>query len=220
MNAIKVPESLTRKVAQSGIVAVLVIDDANHAEPLAESLLKGGVDVIELTLRTAAAIESVKRIVKSFPEMTVGIGTILEPKQVTEVKNAGAVFGVAPGMNPRVVAKAIEESFPFIPGVVTPSDIEAALEFGCRTLKFFPAESSGGLKHLESMATPYAHLGLKFIPLGGLSQENFGTYLKSKFVTAVGGSWIAKREEIAEQKWDTITERARKAVETVKSING
>jgi 2-dehydro-3-deoxyphosphogluconate aldolase/(4S)-4-hydroxy-2-oxoglutarate aldolase len=187
---------------------------------LAESLLKGGVNIIELTLRTPAAIESVKRIVKSFPDMTVGIGTILNPAQVVEVKSAGAAFGVAPGMNPRVVAKAAEESLPFAPGIVTPSDIEAALEFGCRILKFFPAETAGGLKHLESMATPYAHLGLKFIPLGGLSHDNFATYLKNKFVTAVGGSWIAKREEIAAKQWTVITEKARKAMETVTSIKG
>ncbi|HPN84447.1 MAG TPA: bifunctional 4-hydroxy-2-oxoglutarate aldolase/2-dehydro-3-deoxy-phosphogluconate aldolase [Victivallales bacterium] len=212
------PEDLSTRITKSGIVAVLVIDKPEDSEPLAEALLKGGVNIIELTLRTPSAIESVKRIVKGFPEMTVGIGTILFPEQVSEVKAAGAVFGLAPGMNPIVVKKTVEESFPFIPGIATASDIEAALGFGCRILKFFPAETGGGLKHLESMATPYAHLGLKFVPLGGLNQENFTDYLKSKFVTAIGGSWIAKREEISQHKWASITEKARIAVESINKM--
>jgi 2-dehydro-3-deoxyphosphogluconate aldolase/(4S)-4-hydroxy-2-oxoglutarate aldolase len=213
-------EKLTGRIEACGVIAVLVIDRAEDAVPLAKALLAGGIDVMELTLRTPAAIEALKEIKRNVPEMIAGIGTILTPEQVIEAKAAGAEFGVAPGMNSRVVAKAKEAGLPFAPGICTPSDIEAALEYGCRLLKFFPAETSGGLKHLKNMSAPYMHLGLKFIPLGGLDQNNLASYLADPSVAAVGGSWIAKREMIKANDWAAISAAAAKATETVKAIRG
>lgn len=211
---------LTDKIAACGIIAVLVIDEVENAVPLAEALLAGGVNVMELTLRTPAAIAALSEIKSNVPAMTAGIGTILTPEQVEQVKRAGAEFGVAPGMNPRVVAKAKEVGLPFAPGICTPSDIEAALECGCRTLKFFPAESSGGLEHLKSMAAPYLHLGLEFIPLGGLNQDNLCSYLAEPTIVAVGGSWLAKREAIKAKDWSGITAAAAAATAAIKSLRG
>ena len=213
-------EKLTGRIEACGVIAVLVIDRVEDAVPLAKALLAGGIDVMELTLRTPAAIEALKEIKRNVPEMIAGIGTILTPEQVMEAKAAGAEFGVAPGMNSRVVAKAKDAGLPFAPGICTPSDIEAALEHGCRLLKFFPAETSGGLKHLKNMSAPYVHLGLKFIPLGGLDQNNLASYLADPSVAAVGGSWIAKRETIKANDWAAITAAAAKATETVKTIRG
>ncbi|OGV39381.1 MAG: keto-deoxy-phosphogluconate aldolase [Lentisphaerae bacterium GWF2_45_14] len=214
------PDELKNKMEKSAIIAVLVIDNADDAVPLAKTLLDGGIDIMELTLRTPAAIAALKEIKSKVPEMTAGIGTILRPDQVIEAKEAGAVFGVAPGFNPRIVAKAKELGLPFAPGICTPSEIEWALEAGCEILKFFPSETCGGLKNLSAMAAPYAHLNLRYIPLGGLKQENFAEYLKNPAVIAVGGSWLALRDEINKNDWKTIKEKASKARETINSIRG
>lgn len=206
-----IPDSLKTSISQSGIVAVLVIDDAADAVPLARALLAGGVDVMELTLRTGAALDSLRAIRDQVPEMLAGIGTVLTPLQVRDAHEAGAAFAVAPGFNPRVVEAAKETGLPFAPGVFTPSDVEGALEFGCNVLKFFPAESGGGLGHLKSLAAPYAHLGLSYIPLGGVNPTNLPDYLGSPLVAAVGGSWLAKRESIAAKDWVKITDNAKEA---------
>lgn len=212
--SVKMLESIER----NGVIAVLVVDDAADATPLAETLLASGIKIMELTLRTPAALDALKLIRKNVPAMTAGIGTILTPEQADAAKAAGAEFGVAPGMSHRVVAHAKEIGLPFAPGVCTPSDIEAALEHGCQLLKFFPAETTGGLKHLKTMAAPYQHLGLKFIPLGGLSQANMSSYLESPLVTAIGGSWIAPRELIKAKDWTAIAENARNAVAAVAKL--
>ncbi len=213
-------KEITNKIEKSGVIAVLVLDEAEHAVPLAHALFAGGIDIMELTLRTPAALPGLKAILEEVPEMTAGIGTILTTDQVDEVKAAGALFGVAPGMNSRIVSRAKEVGLPFAPGIATPTDIEMALEHGCRLLKFFPAETSGGLKHLKNMSAPYMHLGLKFIPLGGLNQDNLASYLEEPSVIGIGGSWIAPRKLIQEKNWQGITERAAKAKETVTSIRG
>jgi len=213
-------DEMKEKLQKSAIIAVLVVDNAADAVPLAKTLLDGGIDMMELTLRTPAAIAALKEIKSKVPEMTAGIGTILRPDQVVEAKEAGAVFGVAPGFNPRIVAKAKELGLPFAPGICTPSEIELAVEMGCDILKFFPAETSGGLKNLSAMAAPYAHLNLKYIPLGGLKPENFIHYLKNPAVIAVGGSWLALRDEIKNNDWKTIKEKASKAREAILALRG
>ena len=204
----------------TGVLAVLVIDDATDAVPLARALLDGGVDCIELTLRTDAAMESLRRIRAEVPEMLVGAGTVFTPEQVNEVKGAGAAFGVAPGMNPRVVAEARRVGLPFAPGVCTPTDIELAIEQGCRWLKFFPSEPSGGLAYLRSIAAPFLHLGIQFIPLGGVSATNAEAYLREPSVLALGGSWLAPRELIQRKNWNGITANAREVSATVKRVRG
>lgn len=213
-------EALCNKMYQSGVIAVLVIDDVKDAVPLAHALLEGGVDIMELTLRTPAAVDALKEIKNNVPEMVVGIGTVLTPDQVKQINTRGAAFGVAPGLNPQVVKTAQEEGLPFSPGIVTPSDIECAIELGCNVLKYFPAEPAGGLAYLKSMANPYAHLGLKYVPLGGLNQDNFTAYLEFPSILAVGGSWIAKRDVIQKNNWKTIMENARQASQVVKSLRG
>jgi 2-dehydro-3-deoxyphosphogluconate aldolase/(4S)-4-hydroxy-2-oxoglutarate aldolase len=211
-------EKIMARMQRTGVLAVLVVDRVEDAVPLARALLAGGVDIMELTLRTPVAVEALRRIVGEVPEMLAGMGTILTPEQVQEVKAAGAAFGVAPGMNPRVVRAAAEAGLPFAPGVVTPTDIEQAVECGCRLLKFFPAETSGGLKHLKYMAAPFAHLDVRFIPLGGLDLTNLEKYLREPLIQAVGGSWLAPRELIKQQAWQRITDNARQATQLVQRI--
>jgi 2-dehydro-3-deoxyphosphogluconate aldolase/(4S)-4-hydroxy-2-oxoglutarate aldolase len=214
------PDELSAHLYNSGVIAVLMIDDAADAVPLAQALLAGGVDGIELTLRTAVAMQALRSIRAELPEMMVGVGTILSPQQVHEVKEAGASFGVSPGMNPRVVSEAVRLGLPFAPGVCTPTDIELAVEQGCRLMKFFPSEPSGGLPYLRTIAAPFAHLGVKYIPLGGVNAENAERYLSEPSVQALGGSWLAPRELIARKNWEAITANAREASAIVKSVRG
>lgn len=208
------------RIGRSGLIAVLVIDRVEDAVPLARALVDNGVDAMELTLRTEAAVDALRAIRAEVPEMLAGIGTILTPEQVREVKQADAAFGVAPGLNPRVIEEARRVGLPFAPGVATPSEIEQALERGLRILKFFPAEPSGGLAYLKSMNAPYAHLGLKYIPLGGVNPQNLAEYLHESIILAVGGSWIAKRDIIQQRDWKTIGANAAQASSIVKEIMG
>ena len=201
--------SIEKKIDDAGIIAVLIIDELGHALPLAEALLKGGVDAIELTLRTPVALEAARMIKKEFPEITLGFGTVLTIEQVHAVADIGADFAVAPGCNPKIIAEAKKHGLSFAPGIMTPTDIEMAIMEGCRILKFFPAETSGGMEHLKSMVAPYEYLGLQFIPLGGVNLSNAKTYLESPLITAVGGSWVAKRNLIQNEKWEEISNNAR-----------
>lgn len=199
---------LIQKINTAGIIAVLIVDEVKHAVPLANALLKGGVDAIELTLRTPAALEAAKIIKKEVPEITLGFGTVLTVDQVKAVVDMGADFAVSPGCNPKIIAEAYKQGLSFAPGIMTPTDIEIAVQEGCRVLKFFPAATSGGMKHLESMSAPYNYLGLKFIPLGGCNIENAPSYLQSDLITAIGGTWVAKRNLIQAEDWTTITQNA------------
>lgn len=212
------PEDLLQRIERAGLAAVLVVDEVSHAAPLANALLAGGIEVMELTLRTPGAIDAVRAVRAEVPAMTVGVGTILTPQQVRQVATAGAVFGVAPGTNRRVLDAAGEVGLPFAPGIATPSDLETALELGCREVKFFPAEPMGGVPYLKSLAAPYAHLGVRYIPLGGLNMKNMADYLREPAVLALGGSWIAPRKQILQQDWSGITATAAAAVNLVKEI--
>lgn len=151
---------------------------------------------MELTLRTPTALIALQRIRKQVPEMLAGVGIVLSPEQLDAAFENDASFAVAPGFNRRVVEQAGKHGLSFAPGIMTLSDIEAALEMNCRILKFFPAETSRGIKHLESMAVPYKHLNLSFIPLGGINTSNLVNYISSPLISAVGGSWIAPRNLI------------------------
>lgn len=205
---------------RSGIVAVLIIDKAEDAVPVAEALMAGGVDAMELTLRTPAAIGALVEIRAKVPQMLAGIGTILTTDQVAQVVDCGAAFGVAPGMNPRVVEAAIAADLPFAPGICTPSDIERALEYDRKLLKFFPAEPCGGLKYLEAIAAPYQHLGVRYVPLGGVNEANCGTWMSNRHVGSIGGSWLASKEMIAAKDWAGITGLAARAIAIRNGIKG
>jgi 2-dehydro-3-deoxyphosphogluconate aldolase / (4S)-4-hydroxy-2-oxoglutarate aldolase len=208
------------RIESAGVLAVLVIDKAADAVPLAETLLEGSVTAMELTLRTEAAIDALRAIRNEVPQMLVGIGTVLTPEQVKQVAGEGAAFAVSPGVNRRVVQTAIDCGLPFAPGVLTPSDIEAALELGCRRLKLFPAEVSGGLTYLRNIAAPYNHLAVKYLPLGGVKQSNLAEYLSEPLVAAVGGSWLAPKQAIADHDWAQIKSLAAVASATVKEVRG
>jgi 2-dehydro-3-deoxyphosphogluconate aldolase/(4S)-4-hydroxy-2-oxoglutarate aldolase len=194
------------------LVPVVVLDDAEAAEPLAEALLAGGLDIMEITFRTAAAAESIRRIAAAYPEILLGAGTLLAAEQVRQARDAGAVFGVAPGLNESVVAAAREVGMTLAPGVMTPSEIEQGLELGCMLQKFFPAEAAGGARMLKALAGPYAHTGLMFVPTGGINALNLRDYLALPVVAAVGGSWMVERSLISAGDWTTITERTREAL--------
>ena len=208
--SINTPASLSvfSAIEQSGIIAVVVLDELKHTRPLVESLLKGGVSAIELTLRTPVALEAAAMIKAEFPEITLGIGTVITTEQVHAIHEIGVDFAVAPGCNSSIIKEAKQVSLPFAPGVMTPSEIEVALALGCKVLKFFPAETSGGMRHLNSMVAPYNYLNLKFIPLGGINLENANSYLASPLISAIGGSWVAKRNLIQSESWATITQNA------------
>ena len=201
------------RLRKTSVIAVLVVDDPKRAVKLAHALLAGGVDIMELTLRTPAALDCLRAVNSEVPEMMAGAGTIIFPEQVDQVLAAGAAFGVAPGTNAAVIRYAVEKGLPFAPGVMTPTDVDVAVQCGCRELKFFPAEPSGGLNMLGSIKAPYAHLGLQYIPLGGVTTSNLPSYLKDPDVIAVGGSWLAKKEMIDAERWTEITAAAREARE-------
>jgi 2-dehydro-3-deoxyphosphogluconate aldolase/(4S)-4-hydroxy-2-oxoglutarate aldolase len=214
------PQELTQRVSQMGVVAVIIIDDPADAVPLAKALGAGGISAIELTLRTPRALEAIKRIRAELPDVLIGAGTVLNATQLKEVKDAGAFFAVSPGCNPSTLRAAQDLGMPFAPGIANPSDIEIALEHGCRLLKFFPAGTSGGLPHLAAMGAAFAHLGVKYIPLGGITLETLGDYLKSPLVAAVGGSWLAKPDVIKAKNWAEITAAAAAAAKVVKTVRG
>lgn len=202
--------SVVEKLAGLRVIPVLAVESAAAALPLADALAAGGLPVAEITFRTEAAAEVIRTIVSERPGMLVGAGTVTSPDQARAAAACGAAFAVAPGFNPRVVAAARAAGLPFMPGVMTPTDIEAALEAGASVVKFFPAGAAGGVKMLSALAAPYAHLGVRFIPTGGVTLDNVRDYLAVRAVLAVGGTWLASRDDINAGRWDAIAENCRK----------
>ena len=201
------------KISKIGIVPVVVLDDAKDAKPLAEALVKGGLPCAEVTFRTAAAEESIRIMASEFPEMLVGAGTVLTTEQVDRAVNAGAKFIVSPGLNPKIVKYCIEKGVPVTPGTANPSDVEQAIELGLEVVKFFPAEQSGGLNMIKSMAAPYTQM--KFMPTGGISAKNICEYLAFDKIIACGGSWMVKKDLVAAGKYDEIQKLTEEAVRTM-----
>lgn len=209
-------DTILSKFQQIGIVPVVKIDDATKAEGLAKAMLDGGIPCIEITFRTAAAEEAIKRVTKAYPEMLVGAGTVINVEFAEKAVAAGAKFIVAPGFNPSVVDWCIERNVPILPGVCTPSDIEAGLSRGLSTLKFFPAEASGGVNMLKNLAGPFPNL--TFIPTGGIGLHNILDYAKQPNILAVGGSWMVKPELIEAEDWPAITKLCSDAVAAVQGL--
>jgi 2-dehydro-3-deoxyphosphogluconate aldolase/(4S)-4-hydroxy-2-oxoglutarate aldolase len=213
------PEEIRDAIAKEGIVAVLEIESEKNAVPAAKALLEGGITVIEVLLRTPAALPSLSLIANEVPQMFISVGTIIEAGQAAMVKKEkGVRYGVSPGLNPEIIKEAIAAGLPFAPGIATASELEQAISLGCRVVKFFPAEGMGGLSYLKNLNGPYNHLGIKYIPLGGVSVNNLADYAKFGPVLAVGGSWIANKELINAQDWKEITKRAKEAKEIWHSI--
>lgn len=205
-----------QKMGQIGIIPVVVLNDVTDAKPLAKALLDGGLPCAEVTFRTEAAEESIRVMAEEYPQLLVGAGTVLTTEQVDRAVAAGAKFIVSPGLNPKVVQYCLDKGVPVTPGVVTPGEIEKALELGLDVVKFFPAEPSGGLPMIKAMAAAYTKL--KFMPTGGISAGNVADYLKSDKILACGGSWMVKGEMISKGEFDKITELCREAAELVKEI--
>ena len=187
-----------------GVVPVIAINSVENALPLADAMIEGGLPIAEITFRTKAAAEVISLLAKKRPELVIGAGTILNVDDLKRAKDCGARFAVAPGLNPVVCEQSIELGFPFSPGVMTPTDIEAAIAIGNKYLKFFPAEAAGGINMLKSLYAPYKHLGVKFIPTGGIKVSTMKDYLAFDAVLAVGGTWIASSEDIASCNWEKI----------------
>ena len=211
------PDPLAERLARSGVVAVVTVENPEDAGPIARALLTGGVGAIELTFRTARAAEAIRRIRAEVPEILVGAGTLLNRAHVQAAIEVGALFGVAPGCNPSTIAAARECGLPFAPGVMTPTDMEIALEHGCRVLKYFPATNLAAPSALETMAAPFAHLGLRFIPLGGINLASLPQWLASPSVLGVGGSWLAPRDVIQRKDWAALQRNAEQAAEIVRA---
>jgi 2-dehydro-3-deoxyphosphogluconate aldolase/(4S)-4-hydroxy-2-oxoglutarate aldolase len=207
------------RLTRHPVLPVIVLDDEDDAEPLAEALLAGGLDLIEVTLRTAAAPAALGRILRRFPEMLVGAGTVVTREQAERCLDLGVSFGVAPGFNPETVRLFAQHGVPFLPGVVTPSEIESAYGHGCTLLKFFPAEAAGGPTMLRALAGPYASLGIRFCPTGGVCVDNMKEYLALPEVFAVGGSWLAGKRQIAEKQWNAITRQTREALARAREVS-
>ena len=209
---------MMKKLQKIGIVPVVVLDRAEDALPLAERLVKGGLPCAEVTFRTAAAEESIRQIAKAFPDMIVGAGTVLTTEQADRAIDAGAKFIVSPGFNPKVTGHVLKKGVPMTPGVCTPTEIEAALQFDLDVLKFFPAEPSGGLKMIKAVAAAYVNL--QFMPTGGISAANVRDYLAYDRIVACGGSWMVSGNLVKEGKFDEIEALVREAADIVKEIRG
>ena len=197
------------------LICVAVIDQPDDAVPLAEALLAGGLNCIEVTFRTAGAASAIQAIRKNVPRISVGAGTLLSAEQVRQAADAGAQFGVSPGLNEAVVAVAAKNWMPFFPGIMTPTEVDRALNLGCTQLKFFPAETAGGVKMLKALAGPFSHTGVKFIPTGGINAASLADYLAVPQVAAVGGSWMAERKLVAEKNWAKITALTAEAMKVI-----
>jgi len=206
------PMSVLERIARKRIVPVVALDHEELAERLAETLLKAGLDVMEVTFRTSAAAPAIRRIAARYPEMLLGAGTLLEPDQVQKAVAAGARFAVSPGLNERVLEAAWRAGIEMMPGVMTPSEVEKALALECRTLKFFPAEQAGGVAMLKALEGPYGHTGVRFVPTGGINRSNMLQYLERPSVVAIGGSWMVEKKLIAAQDWLQIEQLTRDAV--------
>lgn len=208
------PESV-QLLFKRRLICVAVIDRPGDAVPLAEALLAGGLNVIEVTFRTAGAADSIARIRKSVPQIFVGAGTLLTPDNVKQAVDSGAQFGVSPGLSENVSRAAQENKLPLFPGVITPTEVMRALELGWKNLKFFPAETFGGVNALKALSGPFGHTGVKFIPTGGINAATLPNYLALPQVAAIGGSWMAERKLVAEKAWSKITELTAQAMKII-----
>ena len=203
-------------LSRAKLVPVVKIEDEKDALPVAKAILNGGISVMEVTFRTPAAERSIKEISDNLPEMFVGAGTLLSKEQVTAAENAGAKFFVSPGFNETTADFCKSEGLPFMPGIVTPSELEKALYYGFDHVKFFPAEAAGGVKMIKALSAPYS--GVKFMPTGGINLENLLNYLALPSVFACGGSFMINNKEIASGNFESITEAVKKAVKLINTL--
>lgn len=201
------------RISLIGLVPVIKVERAEDAAPLCRALADGGLPVAEITFRTAAACEAIRRVAAELPDVMLGAGTVLSVEQARSAVEAGAKYIVSPGLNPKVAGWCVERGVPVLPGCANPSDIETALELGLKTVKFFPAEALGGVKLIKAMSAPYGDV--RFVPTGGISGKNALEYLNCPKVAAIGGSWMAPGDAIAAGDWERIRGLAAAAVNLV-----
>ena len=206
--------TFTEKVIDAGIVPVVVLEKTEDAVPLADALLKGGISSMEITFRTACAADCIEIISKEVPDMAVGAGTVLNMEQAKLAVEKGANFIVSPGLDEETVKWAIENNIPVVPGCVTPTEIMKAISLGLNVIKFFPADVYGGIKAIKALSAPFGQV--KFLPTGGVSEANLQDFIGNKSVAAVGGSWVCKKDDIANHDWDKITALSANAVKIIK----
>ena len=192
------------------VVPVMVIENIDHAVPLARALLAGGINVLEITLRSAVAVEAIRRVSREVPDALVGAGTVASAEDLAMVTEAGAVFAISPGLTPRLLSAANQGPIALIPGISTASELMLGMELGYTEFKFFPAEAAGGVPMLKSIGGPFPQI--TFCPTGGISLNNFNNYLALDNVVCVGGSWIVPQNSIEQEDWQSITALARNAV--------
>lgn len=209
-------KTLEERFYDYAVVPVVVLNDADDAVPLADALIKGGLPCAEVTFRTDAAEESIRRICESFPDMLVGAGTVLTTEQVERAYKAGAKFIVSPGFDPEIIDYCISIGLPVLPGCITPSEIAQAVKRGLKVVKFFPAEQSGGVAMIKAMAAPYSMV--KFMPTGGISTKNLADYLSCDKILCCGGSWMVKEDLIKSGSFDKITDMTKEATALASSI--
>lgn len=205
--------NVSERLAASAVVPVVVLDDAKDAVATAKALLAGGVDVMEITFRTAAAADSIKAVAESCPDMLVGAGTVITLEQCKKAIECGAKFIVSPGFDEEVVRWCVENGVAVTPGCVTPTEIMAAMKLGLNVVKFFPAGVYGGLSAMKALSGPFG--GIKFIPTGGVNGQNIGEFIAAPFIHAVGGSWVCPKADIAAGNFDKITELCAQAKEAL-----
>ena len=204
----KLSKTIKDSLSRSKIIATPHIEKKEETPFILEALLKGGINWVEITLRTPIALDIIRLITKEFPEINVMAGTVIERDQVAEVQDAGALVAVSPNISIHVLEEALLKSMPFVPGVASPSEIGLGIELGLDTFKFFPAEMIGGMRYLKRVNAPYAHKKVQFIPLGGLSEKLIPEYTAEDFVLALGGSWITNKKLIEMNDWEQITQNA------------
>lgn len=205
-------ETILGKIEKAGVAAVLEIERKEDIKDVIDALIDGNVSMIELALRTEAAMDAISIIKEYDPDMLVGAGTVIFPWQVKEAKERGADFALSPGTNEMVLDEAAKYNLPFIPGIATPSDIEKCINRDLNVLKLFPAEPLGGIDYFKSMANPYRYLNIKFFPLGGINRENLSKWAKLDEVIAIGGTWICKKDLIKDRRFKEIEENAKEAL--------
>ena len=208
--------SLYKIIENSGVIPVVVLEDAANAVPLAKALLAGGINICEITFRTAAAEESIRQIALNVPEMIVGAGTVLTKEQAKAATDAGAKFIVSPGSDLEVIRYAKELGVYMLPGAVTPTEVMQLIKEDVKVIKFFPAENYGGLKTIKALSAPFPNI--KFVPTGGVSLSNLTAYLEFDKIAAVGGSWLCTKDLITNGKWDEITKLSKEAMDIFKSV--
>jgi len=201
-----------KRIGKLRIIPIFAPEKPEQAVQVASALQEAGLDILEITFRSPVAEQAVRAVLKEYPDMLVGAGTLLAVDQLQRAVEAGAKFGVSPGFSEVVTAKAFDMNLPFLPGVLSPSEISRALALGCKLLKFYPTEVMGGLRLLETLSTPFAHTGVKLVPTGGITAENAPGYLALPIVTAVAGSWLAPPDVVKSEDWKQVKRLATAAL--------